>query len=481
MVVDEFTCKFHFSKMYEINKYMNIDNDIKLAINQCKKYKKGRIFSYTFKYKINDLLPMLSINKDDGNFRVYWNQNSPNIELVGINQACSINMENCDNIIDFNNKIETVLETMISIPDNIDISPKFIGGHAFSFESNKTNIWGNFPRGKYVLPECVATVTDEGSWITISKKINYKDNYVAISKSFKNIFDKCRKLLDIKLPRVKYHELIDITDFPVKNDYINSIASVIKNIKSHKVKKVVMSRYKRAYIKQDLCEVSILQTLCSSYPDCTNYFFSFPNEGIFFGSTPERLLNKNKKILITEALAGTMKRGATENEDCLFEKKLSGSEKNQDEHQFVIDEIISKLAPKSKLICVSNHPEVVKLKNVQHLKSIIKTEVKNDISLLELVDILHPTPAVAGTPIQSALDYINKNETYDRGWYSGPIGWLDSNGNGDIFVGLRSSLYKNNYIYMFSGSGIVSQSSPEEEWEETEMKLQPILTALCGE
>ena len=141
-----------------------------------------------------------------------------------------------------------------------------------------------------------------------------------------------------------------------------------------------------------------------------------------------------------------MKRGATENEDCLFEKKLSRSEKNQDEHQFVIDEIISKLAPKSKLICVSNHPEVVKLKNVQHLKSIIKTEVKNDISLLELVDILHPTPAVAGTPIQSALDYINKNETYDRGWYSGPIGWLDSNGNGDIFVGLRSSLYKNNYI-----------------------------------
>ena len=401
--------------------------------------------------------------------------------MAGINQADNVCADNFSSMTDFNNEITAILDDVITNKNNINIGPKFIGGHTFSPHPKNNKIWGNFPRGCFVLPECLATITDDGSWLTISKKIDFSDNHIEVAIKFKDMFKKYIKLFENTLPKIESHNLIDIVNSPTRKNYINSISSTIENIKANKMKKVVLSRLKKATIEREFCEISALQILRSTYPDCTNYFISFPNQGVFFGSTPERLLKKYNQTLITEALAGTIKRGSTRNEDNLYERILRDSNKNQNEHQFVIDEIINKLTPYTKSISISNNPDILKLENVQHLKSIIKTKLNKNISLLELIKILHPTPAVAGAPIKSALKYINENEKHDRGWYSGPIGWIDSNGNGDIFVALRSALYNNNFIHVFSGSGIVSQSSPESEWEETEMKSEPILNALCGE
>jgi len=94
--------------------------------------------------------------------------------------------------------------------------------------------------------------------------------------------------------------------------------------------------------------------------------------------------------------------------------------------------------------------------------------------------LLHPTPAVAGTPTNHAMAVISKLEPHDRGWYSGPVGWIDSKGDGDFFVALRSALVKEGESHVFAGGGIVSESLPDQEWLETELKLQPIITALSG-
>ena len=154
--------------------------------------------------------------------------------------------------------------------------------------------------------------------------------------------------------------------------------------------------------------------------------------------------------------------------------------KENEEHRIVVDQIKRKLEPLMNEIDISITPDIMKLTNVQHLKTPISGYLENVQHILELVNILHPTPAVAGTPTDRAMAIIQELENNDRGWYSGPIGWFELNGNGEFYVALRSALVKDEEAHIFAGGGIVSESIPEKEWDETELKLLPMLSALTG-
>ena len=162
-------------------------------------------------------------------------------------------------------------------------------------------------------------------------------------------------------------------------------------------------------------------------------------------------------------------------EDLILENQIKEDLKNLEEHNLVIKEIAHILNPLLKNIVISKSPNILKLKNVQHLITNITGELKKNIHILKLVKMIHPTPAVSGYPVDKAKKLINKYEKHDRGWYSGPIGWIDSSGDGDFCIGIRSSFINNNIIQLFSGGGIVLNSIPEEEWIETELKMKPIL------
>ena len=153
---------------------------------------------------------------------------------------------------------------------------------------------------------------------------------------------------------------------------------------------------------------------------------------------------------------------------------MKNDKKSLDEHKLVVKEIKNILKPKLIDIKISKGPNILKLKNVQHLITNISGTLKNDISILELVKSLHPTPAVSGYPVDSALKLIKQYEEHDRGWYTGPIGWIDKYDDGDFCVALRSGFINKKTIQLFSGGGIVLNSVPEEEWEETQLKLKTI-------
>ena len=223
-----------------------------------------------------------------------------------------------------------------------------------------------------------------------------------------------------------------------------------------------------------------MQLLRNTYSKCTNFFLALPHKGIFFGSTPERLVKLKSHHLQTEALAGTIARGNNMEEDRMFRESLFESMKERKEHNLVKEQIIRKLEPFASSVNVSDYPKILKLKNVQHLQTPINVELKSSISILDILQILHPTAAVAGTPTEKAMDIIKKMEPHDRGWYSGPIGWINNNGDGEFYVSLRSALVKNEEAHVFAGGGIVSESHPDKEWEETELKLRPIISALSG-
>ena len=462
------------------NQHIKLKKQLESAVNQINESNNNGIISYTFEFDLDDLLKVSTTHEIKSDFNFYWHQPYSKLILAGLNQASSFILTNKEDESHFNDSIKQTLDSIISISENKNIGPKMIGGSMFSYKSNQLSIWNKIPKSKYVLPECLATKNDEGSWLTISKKIYRNTNIDNTIDSFVNICSMYKKYFSIDLPEIQKHIFRDVIDLPQKEDYYNIIDSVIKQIEDGNLDKVVISRMKHIILEKKLCISSIMRNLIELYPECLNYYFNFSNS-IFFGSSPERLIQKKEQTIITEAIAGTAPRGRNMKEDNNYECGLLNSKKDKKQHQFVVKDIINKINPISNSFDIPNSPSIIKLKNVQHLKTIINANIDKKYYLVDLIKILHPTPAIAGTPTDKALNLILLNETNNRGWYSGPIGWMDNNGNGDIFVALRSAFQTNKNVYLFSGSGIVLESIPSLEWDETEMKLDPILNSLTGD
>jgi menaquinone-specific isochorismate synthase len=182
----------------------------------------------------------------------------------------------------------------------------------------------------------------------------------------------------------------------------------------------------------------------------------------------------DKKIEI-DAVAGSISRSPSGEEDNKLEAELLKSKKDLNEHQYVMYHLTNALKSIGKNITYNEQPSVKKLKNIQHLTTKISAELEN-VSLMNILKELHPTPAVCGFPKEPALNFIKKNENQKRGLYSGIIGWFNQNGEGEFAVSIRSAVTKGNKLTAYAGSGIVEGSEPDAEFEETEMKLKPILS-----
>ena len=143
----------------------------------------------------------------------------------------------------------------------------------------------------------------------------------------------------------------------------------------------------------------------------------------------------------------------------------------------VVREILSALEPLCTALVASHSPSLLRLPNVQHLASHVHGRVKPDVSVFELLERMHPTPAVGGAPRAAALDWLRRHGEADRGWYTGGVGWLDDAG-GDVWVALRCAALRGNVASLYAGAGIVAGSDPQQELRETGWKLQAMLEAL---
>jgi isochorismate synthase len=194
---------------------------------------------------------------------------------------------------------------------------------------------------------------------------------------------------------------------------------------------------------------------------------------VFLGATPERLAKRTGTSLETEAVAGsisTLDREAA--------RHLLESSKDLAEHALVVREIGRALEPLAERIETPARPELYELRHVLHLRTRIEATLRDAPHLLEVVERLHPTPAVGGVPTARALEWIAANERDERGWYAGPIGWFDLSGNGEMAVALRSGVLEDTRAHLYVGAGIVEHSVPEDELAETRWKLQTLLSAL---
>jgi salicylate biosynthesis isochorismate synthase len=157
---------------------------------------------------------------------------------------------------------------------------------------------------------------------------------------------------------------------------------------------------------------------------------------------------------------------------------LLASEKDREEHVVVVEMLRETLAPLASTLDIDRTPHIVRLPTLQHLASDVTGELRDDLGILDLVERLHPTPAVGGWPRAAALELLEEQEHLDRGWYAGPVGWVDARGDGEFVVAIRSGVIEGGRASLFVGCGIVGDSEPDREWVESGMKLQSLASAL---
>jgi salicylate biosynthesis isochorismate synthase/menaquinone-specific isochorismate synthase len=233
------------------------------------------------------------------------------------------------------------------------------------------------------------------------------------------------------------------------------------------MRKVVLAREVVAGSSAAHDPAALFGAMREQFPSCFCFCCGTP-EAAFFGASPELLVRRSGASVSTVALAGSIRRSSDPAVDDHLGEQLLRSDKNRREQRIVAERIVRILRPHSVWVEAAAEPEVIKVANIQHLGTPVIAQLAEPRSAVELAGLMHPTPAVGGEP----------HAQMDRGWYAGPIGWMDATEDGEFCVGLRSALLRDREAHLYAGVGVVAGSDPAAELDETEVKLQALLPLL---
>jgi menaquinone-specific isochorismate synthase len=265
-----------------------------------------------------------------------------------------------------------------------------------------------------------------------------------------------------------------------RSAWLGIVADAVSRIGHHGLEKVVLARSEEFHTATPLDPRWLVAELARTYPSC----WTFHVDGLV-GASPEMLLRREGGLATSRVLAGTIRRSpststsgpSAEELDLKLAHALARSSKNLIEHELAVASVARALEPFCSGMNVPDAPYVLELPNVLHLASDVTAVARHDVSALRLAGELHPSAAVCGTPTAQARELIAELENLDRGRYSGPVGWLDSRGDGELAIALRSGWLDPtdpHRITVYAGCGIVAESDPAEEYAETEAKLLPM-------
>ncbi len=272
--------------------------------------------------------------------------------------------------------------------------------------------------------------------------------------------------------------VLGMRSLPDKDGFKDAVSRAIAIFRAGKMSKAVLSRILEIELAHPVDVAAILTALMRQNP--SGYHFKAPlhDGAILLGASPELLIRKDGASIRSNPLAGSTKRRSDPDEDRLASRKLLQSNKDNFEHKLVVYEIQEALAPVCKALSTPAEPALMNTSTMWHLSTLITGELENRrTSALQLACRLHPTPAVCGYPTAESRSLIGDLEPFDRGVFSGAVGWCDSKGDGEWAVTIRCGTVRDKTIRLFAGAGIVAASDPESEWAETEAKLGTMLRA----
>lgn len=437
----------------------------------------SRLVSITKRVEKVDTLAFYDVAKQIRNERLFWTSTAEAYTLVGAGSAIEIiarhnRFETAEQI--WNNLLEdAVSNNPYDVPGTGIVA---IGGAAFDPEKEKTALWVNFEPIRFTVPEYLLTEHEKDYYFTMNIVVREDDHPRQLANQLRR---EERKLLE-SLP--KYGEdthIVGRHDIS-PNKWKQTVKLATNEIQQSHVDKIVLAREVRLKLDKEADSGNVIRKLLNTQPN--SFIFSFEQgRDCFIGATPERLVKIRESSLFSTCLAGTAPRGETEEEDARISYHLFHDQKNRGEHDFVVQMMKKAIESYCTDIEIPDEPVVYPLKNLQHLYTPVTARLNEGNSILDIIKNLHPTPALGGTPREESVAFIREHELLDRGWYGAPVGWLDNRDNGEFAVAIRSGLIQGNEASLFAGCGVVKDSDPEEEFEETNIKLTPMLSVLEGE
>lgn len=265
---------------------------------------------------------------------------------------------------------------------------------------------------------------------------------------------------------------------PAQFEFMQMVARAVAATASARLDKVVLSRLMEIITEKPVNIAALMGQLIVQNPDSYHFHVALPQGESLLGASPELLLRMLDRCYYTHPLAGSARREHDNERDRAVGEQLMNSPKDRYEHQLVIDAVRACLRPHSSRLVIPGVPRLLTTGALWHLGTPIEGEVSNEAeNALSLACLLHPTPALSGSPHASAMKLIAELEPFDRGLFGGIVGWCDANGNGEWVVTIRCARVAGKRVSLFAGAGIVPDSTPESEWRETGTKLDTMLHA----
>jgi isochorismate synthase len=370
---------------------------------------------------------------------------------------------------------DAVIEADLALPA---AGPLWVGGFAFAADSGRTAEWTSYPAALLVLPEL--TLVRHGGAVTATGSILCRPGDDADDLA-ERMRARLASLRHDPMPLVDPDPVggFDLKSVRPPEEFERAVAEAARAVADGDVRKLVLAREVTLSAGSPFKAAAVFDALRNGYPSCYCYCVGTP-EAAFVGASPELLVRRSGAVVSTVALAGSTRRSADPAVDDHLGERLLHSAKDLTEHGSVVRTIERALAPHSVWVTAAEEPSLVKVANIQHLATPIRAQLAEPRSAIELAGALHPTSAVGGEPWERARTLVPALERLDRGWYAGPVGWMDSTEDGELCVALRCALLNANVAHCYAGVGIVADSDPEAELAETEVKLQAVLPALTG-
>lgn len=425
----------------------------------------------------------------------YWEKPDEEFCFLALGELFSITEHGKNRFTSTEKKVKNWIDNFCSNwgDENKNI-PLFIGGMKFLSES-EPDLWENYSDSCWTVPKILIQKKGKKEYIIYNFLFSPESSAEGISIHQQKTDYQKEKIIEefeFRIAHLYAEDNNNISDSKIKiissygkgpkekKKWIESVKKAINKIESDNIKKVVLSRYMEFGLDSEINIFKFIEKFRIDYPEC--YIFIF-HSGIstFFGASPEKLLKLMSDYVETDSLAGSAPRGKNNPEDKVLEDELLSSTKNLFEHRTVIEFIEKQFSKMNIQITFNSVPLIKKLNNIQHLFTNIRADINPKGTTFNLLEHLHPTPAVCGVPTPEAMQLIRELENYSRGLYTGLLGWFNFSGEGEFTVAIRSALLKGKKLYLFAGSGIVEGSDPASEFKETELKFKPILSLIENE
>jgi menaquinone-specific isochorismate synthase len=394
------------------------------------------------------------------------------------------------------------------IVGDVAAAPRLFGGFAFRDDFTPDNTWSVFHPAHFILPHFQFTQQGNQTWLTLNALLPLDEDPAQVLPDLREalaigaaalgeeVNSEQLAVSSYQLPVTSDQSSVTSNPFTIHNSsftihnssplihypltyrqWSEMIAAATARMRQGEMDKVVLARVCEMRFPAPIAVDEALAHLSARYPGCMTFLFEPRPQHAFFGATPELLARVQGDRVETMALAGSIRRGRTAQEDALLSQTILADPKSRYEHDVVVQSLRRRLAPLTQDLTIPP-TSLLKLSYIQHLHTPVSGQLCEVKGILPLLETLHPTPALGGSPRPRAMAFIRDSEPVTRGWYAAPIGWIDHHLDGTFGVAIRSAVTQLERAWLYAGAGIVADSDPQKEWEETALKFSPMRQAM---